>query len=138
MNGIYKVLLSLAIISLLAACASTEDRPAPASPEQLAEQAGYEIVEPVRQVPNYRIDGFNAISNRAVILSSGVKDRYLVTVMSNCVGLRFTQVLATTSTAGSLSTFDAILLRDVPGGAQRCPITNIYKLKKLDSDSSGE
>ncbi len=138
------VLLRLAVVlvplSLLSACVSTEDMPPRPSPEQLAEQAGFKIVEPVKRLPNYRIDGFRGISNYAIIMDSGVKGRYLVTVMQDCIGLRNAQAIGTTSTVGDLTTFDSILVRNGPGGGTRCPITNIYKLEPLpaDAEASGE
>ncbi|WP_145999189.1 DUF6491 family protein [Oceanicoccus sp. KOV_DT_Chl] len=115
---------------LLSACSTTESKPAP-TPEQLATEKGYTLSEPVDRIMNYRLDGWNYINSKALIIHSGPSQSYLVTLQIRCPELSSREVIATTSTGTSMQArFDAIIVRQTGGTPQKCYIDEIYKLEK--------
>ncbi len=99
--------------------------------EQIARERGYEIVGTVRSVRQFRGTGWQYVSDRALILSVGASQDYLVELVGQCRGLRSAERILTTTTGTELTTFDSILTRDHPVGGVGCPIRTIYRLKKL-------
>ncbi len=127
-----KGLLIICTVFLIA-CASHQSGEDKMTPEQLADKEGYDIVESVKRIPNYRIDGWNYVSPGALRISAGVRDTYLIVLRHACYGLRSADVIGTTATGNSLTNFESIILRDDATGKEVCPISHIYKLKKKES-----
>jgi hypothetical protein len=100
--------------------------------EQLAAARGYEIVESVRSVRRYRGDGWLYVSDKALILQISPTQRYLVELVTRCIGLNTAGAIATTTTGSELTTFDSVLAPGSGMGGMGCPIRNIYKLKKIE------
>lgn len=106
--------------------------------EQIAAQRGYEIVGTVRSVRQFRGTGWQYVNDRALILSLGASQDYLVELAVACRGLRSTDRIATTTTGTELTTFDSILAAGSPRGGVGCPIRAIYRLRRLPSGGDPE
>ena len=102
--------------------------------EQLAAARGYEIVEPVRSVRQYRGDGWQYVSDSALILQISPTQQYLVELARRCIGLKTAETIVTTTTGGELTTFDSVRSPRSGMGGIGCPIRNIYKLKKIPKE----
>ena len=102
--------------------------------EQLAAARGYEIVESVRSVRQYRGDGWQYVSDSALILQISPTQQYLVQLAMRCIGLKTAEAIVTTTTGGELTTFDAVHAPGSGMGSRGCPIRNIYKLKKIPKE----
>jgi hypothetical protein len=115
---------------LLTACASQP--PEKPDPSALAAERGYTIEEEVRDIKNYEIDGWQYVSNWALIIPARPSSHYLVMLDRNCSYLRGTEAIRFTSTVNSvLARFDAVLVKDFPQAIeQRCQIDRIYRITK--------
>ena len=129
----------VAFAAICVACSSADikkydqqdtERHTEVSPEMMVNERGFDIVGPVKSIKNYRIDGWNYLSSRALIINAGVRERYLLTLRFPCHGLRNSTLIATTSTSSSLTKFESVIVRQTGTGAQKCPIENLYKLEK--------
>lgn len=120
----------LAGLSLaLAACVSTSEQP---SLEQRLSDRGYRQGEAIRDIQNYRLNGWNYLDSKHLIIDTGPSQRYLVSLRIPCHELSTVETIGFTNTAGQLTKFDSILLRDSAGIRRDCPIDNIYKLEKTE------
>lgn len=128
-----RIMVFLVAFNLIAACASTEEKQNSMTIEDLVGKAGFDMLEPVNRIQNYRVDGWNYLSPQSLIISAGAKQRYLVTLRTSCHGLRGASVIGTTSTASSLTKFESVVVNQAGGGMQKCPIDNLYKLKKIEN-----
>lgn len=131
MTHFFKGFLLIACVTALVACATNKVEENQLTPEQIAEEAGYEIIEPVKRILNYRIDGWNYIAVNALKISAGVRDDYLIILLHSCHGLRSVDVIGTTSTGNSLSKFESVVVEDMAFGQEQCPIDSLYKIKKI-------
>lgn len=88
------------------------------------------VGEPVTNVFNFTIKGFQTINETSLVLDNGIKDQYLLKFDAPCIGLRYTISVALISNGSVLRSFDYILV-NVPGNPQeQCRIKDIYKLAK--------
>lgn len=131
-TGLTILLLGL----LISGCAA-----APGSAERELERAesvytsliGMGLVrgEEVRRVQNFRISNWQDIDARTLVLRAGVRDRYLVELLSYCTGLETAFGIGLASDTGSLMATDAILVRGMGGRLERCAISRIWALEEL-------
>jgi hypothetical protein len=70
----------------LAGCAAGGERPQ--TLEQKLAVKKLIVGDPVRAIRNYRIDGWSYLDSRHLVVDSGVKDRYLVSLRHDCDELR--------------------------------------------------
>lgn len=129
------IVASLAAFPLLAACSS-----APSEAQQ--ERTAMVEARKGEQVNNVcfagQIDSFSTISDRAVVVRTGVRDRYLLETAS-CFGLGDALSLQIENRGGCLSRGDNIVAYDSAFGndgtglkPSRCLITAIYEWKDED------
>lgn len=120
------------ITLLLTACAATTENAEPANANELADQKGYVLGDEVQSIHNYRIDGWQYLSNRSLILPAGPSVYFLVMLDRNCSELRSAEAIALSTTMGNLrSGFDAVIVRDSASGMTRsCFIDQMYQLSK--------
>lgn len=128
------VIFTALAATLLSACATAPSKPVKTTEQRLADR-GWIVGDKVNDVFNFDIDGWASVDNKHVILSSNFRDSYLVTVMGPCNDLDSAFRLAYTTTAGSLTRGDSLLVHQMGGGIERCPITAINKLSKAPKDS---
>lgn len=84
--------------------------------------------EPVKEILNSRINGWNSLDDRNLIVQTGPGSQYLVSLMTRCNGLRSSENVAFTSTTGRVTSFDALLVEGPGDIVDRCPITSIREL----------
>lgn len=87
--------------------------------------------ESVDRVPSFRISGWDDIDDRTLVLTAGVRDRYLVELMATCPGLSTRTGIGLSSSTGSLTVSDSILVLGIGGSPQRCPIRAIWELEEI-------
>jgi len=133
-----KILICTALAAtLLSACATDPNKPVKTTEQRLADR-GWIVGDKVNDVFNFDIDGWASVDNKHVILTSNFRDSYLVTVMGPCNDLDAAFRLAYTTTAGSLTRGDSLLVHQMGGGIERCPITAINKLSKAPKDKDNK
>lgn len=94
---------------------------------------GYEQGETVERVPNYRVDGWNYLDDRHIVIYAGPSTRFLITTLNNCPDLSSAERIGFTSTTGHLTKFDKLIVRGAGGIVQHCPINEIRQLNKFSS-----
>jgi len=102
---------------------------------------GYKLGDKVKRVNNYMIDGWQYVSDEAIIIPARPSKHYLVVLKQKCHQLRNTNVIGFTTTASSvLSNFDAVVVYDHPVTyEQKCYIDKMYEIvrdkKQKDEES---
>lgn len=94
--------------------------------------------ETVRRVANFRINGWNDIDDRTLVLTAGVRERYLVELLAPCQGLSSSFGIGLASDTGSLMATDAILVRGLGRRPERCAIKAIWALEELPGYDGAE
>src|SRR5690554_5450044 len=115
------------ILILPVGCASTGQ--APTLQQQLADR-GYVQGESLRNIQNYRLNGWTHLDSRHLIIETGPSDRYLVSLRTTCHELSSTQDIGFTSTAGQLTRFDSVIFTDSAGMRRDCPIDDLQRLER--------
>ena len=114
---------------LLGGCTATEFENA--TPQELAREEGYVLGSEVEEIYNYRVDGWNHVTDRALIISAGPGTRYLLTLKTECHYLSNTEVIGYTTTTNQLTRFDAVVVADPASGIdQKCFIDRIYRVTR--------
>lgn len=129
MNTHSKWLLATFAAALLSACAATP-RTAPVSLEERLVQKGYYIGEPVERIREYRINGWNNVDRRHVILTVGASEHYLVSLRNPCDGLETADRLAFSTTVGSLTDFDRLYVTQPGGFVEHCLVDGLFRLHR--------
>ena len=85
----------------------------------------------VDRVQTRRISGWNDLDARTLLLTAGVRDRYLVELMAPCPGLASRTGIGLSSSTGALAAADSILVFGLGGQPHRCVIRTIWALEEL-------
>ena len=134
MKRLYTMLALAALAIGLSACAGEQKTPLTLT--QKLEAKSYVMVEPVARISSHRINGLTTLDNYHAIMSAGVNERYLVTLRNSCMNLSSSVHIGYTTSTGSLTPMDKLLVRDVGGYVQHCFISEIMKLAKLGKPST--
>jgi len=127
-----KHLFSLVAAMLFVSACAGNALKTPASLDTLLHDREYVQGEQARDIKSYRISGWQSLDDQHIIINTGVSDDYLVTLNYPCSEIKFTEVVALTSTFNQVSKFDTLLVSDSAGFVRRCPIVSIHKLDKID------
>jgi hypothetical protein len=122
-------LLCAGLTALLVGCAGT---PEAADIDALLAERGYTTGEEVRDIKQYRINGWQSLDDRHVIIETGPASRYLLTLMTRCDNLRTAETIGFSTTTGNLTTFDKLVVRGTSGIVRDCPITTIQELHRTE------
>lgn len=133
MNYATKLVLATAVF-LLAACAGRPDGPERLNLEQKLAERYYVMGPAVDRIRNHRLRGWNYVDNYHVIMRVGVRDHYLITLSTHCPGLSIATRLAFTTTGGSLTTSDALLVNGPGQMQERCYIRHIDRLERIERE----
>ncbi|CAD5108058.1 DUF6491 family protein [Zestomonas carbonaria] len=131
MNGSKLAYPLVIVFALLAAC--TGRGPADESlplDERLA-RLGYQQGEAVDSVLRYRIDDWQYLDKRHIVLGGGPGPAYLVEFPTPCRNLAFNNRIAYSTTAGALTRLDKIVSTDAGGFPEHCLIGEIYRLDRV-------
>ena len=91
---------------------------------------GYAQAEAVARVPNYRVDGWNYLDDRHIMIYAGPSKRFLITTLVDCPDLSSAEHIGFTSTTSYLTKFDKLIVRGAGDIVQNCPINEIRILNK--------
>lgn len=83
------------------------------------------------RVRDYQVNSWRYIDRTHLIVEANVNDLYLVSLHSSCFGLQSAFAIGVTSAGGTVDKFGNIVVRDVSGRIERCPISEIVKLEKV-------
>lgn len=92
---------------------------------------GYRQTDAVEKVQNYRVDGWNYIDSRHIVIYAGPGQRYLIGTMGDCSDLSSAENIGFTSTVNYLTKFDKLIVRGAGGFKRNCPISEIYQLESI-------
>jgi acetate kinase len=124
------ILISILSAATLAACSTTTETAQDAA-ELMDDPRLGEKVSSVCFARN--IDGFRMNNRDSVVLTKGIGDDYLVTVMGVCSNLDFAQTVGIDTTTSCITQGDELIISNTIGAAtgpfdvQRCLIRDIYK-----------
>lgn len=125
-----KAVLSIAFAISLSACAGTAPEAEKSVDEILAEK-NLKIVEPVKQLINFNIRGWQYVNLQNVVLEDGPSKKYLVELNNPCRNLDFAQRIAFTSFGRVVSKNDKLIVTDGPGHVENCFMKAFYLLEKI-------
>jgi len=123
-----KTVAAIILLTLAAACAS---HPPDTPLEEKLAQLGYTLGEPVRRVINFQLSGWNSVDHKHVIMNFGASRYYLLTLRTSCDGLRSATIINFSTTAGSLTVNDKVLVRNDSHHLSQCYISTINELEKI-------
>lgn len=123
-------LLFIPVLLSLAACSSLGSRPTTLA-EHLEHQGYRQTSTTVDAIPAYTISALIALDAEHVELYATGDQRYLLELANICPSLSISSELGYTRTAGSLTKYDKIILKDSPGLQSVCQIKTIYKLESV-------
>lgn len=128
---ISKLTLSLlALVGVLSACGGTPDQEL--TLDQKLDKRKYTLGKTVDRVQDYRISGWNSMDDRHVIIHTSPTRSYLVTLRSPCRNLDTAETLAFSTTVGSLTRHDKLLVRSSSMGyTEQCFIDMLQELDKV-------
>lgn len=129
MNGIIRKITQVLLVLALAACAANTTPPV--SLTQKLQEKGYRLGAEVKRVSNFRLNGWSEVDDHHIIMTSGVSDRYLLSLRTACINLTGAHTIAYTTTVGSLTVSDSLLVRDQFSPPERCPINSIHQLESI-------
>ena len=99
--------------------------------QQKLTRLGYQSGESVDRIENYRVDGWNYLDDRHIMISAGPSRRFLIELMTNCQNLSTTERIAFTTTVQRLTRFDSLIVRGPGGITQNCPIRDMHELTPI-------
>lgn len=120
--------LGLMVLLSLTACATGN---ANLSLEEKLAKREYSQGKEVDEVSNYRVDGWNYLDEKHVILNAGPSRNYLISLTIRCTDLRSAEAIGFTSTNTRLTRFDKIVV-GTETGERSCSIDRIYQLDKME------
>ncbi len=94
-------------------------------------ELGYEQGETVDRVEHYRVNGWNYIDDRHIVIYAGPGHRFLITTLTDCRDLSSAENIGFTTTTNSLTKFDKLIVRGVGGIVENCALSEIRSLIKL-------
>jgi hypothetical protein len=119
-----KTLTAILLAAFLAsACATTGGGIERSKGDRLLDKYEPYLGEPVDSFTALRHDSWQPISRTQLVLWTTINDAYLITVDNTCPELQFAETIGVTSTASSITTLDAVLVRGT-----RCLIRQIQPI----------
>ncbi len=91
---------------------------------------GYAQGDVIERIEHYRVEGWNYLDDRHIVLYGGPSRRFLITTLAHCPDLSSAENIGFTSTGGHLTKFDKLMVRGAGGIVQNCPISEIRALRK--------
>jgi hypothetical protein len=129
MKPMMKTLLAVVPVLILAACAGSQEELTLA---QKLEQKHYRLGEPVERIRDYRVSGWNSVDDEHLIIHAGPSESYLLTLRTPCHNLRSAEHIAFSTTVGSLTRLDKVIVRSRPDGfTEHCWIEAMHALQRL-------
>lgn len=100
--------------------------------DQQLEKRKYTLGKTVDRIEDYRISGWNSMDDRHVIIHTSPTRSYLITLSSPCRNLLSAENLAFSTTVGSLTRHDKLLVRSsATAYTEQCYIDMLQELDKV-------
>lgn len=99
--------------------------------QQKLTRLGYTQGEKIDKIHDYKVDGWNYLDDKHIMIYTGPSQRYLVTLMTTCHDLSTAEHIGFSTTVGQMTKFDKLIVRGPGGIKQDCPITSIHKLDRI-------
>lgn len=90
---------------------------------------GYAPGASVEKIQGYKLDGWNYLDSKHIMIYTGPSERYLIGLMNTCHDLSTAENIAFSTTVSQLTKFDKLIVQGAGGMRQDCPITEIRELK---------
>lgn len=118
-------------VLMLIGCATAKPAVVPTA-QDIAILHHYELGEEIKEIPNFQMNGWNYINNRALLLPARPGSHYLLMLDRPCPGLSESEAIGFTSNVGRLrAKFDAVVVHTRPESIERkCYIDAIYRVTK--------
>ncbi|MDA0978507.1 MAG: DUF6491 family protein [Proteobacteria bacterium] len=127
----------LALLTFIVAFATgcTTPRPVDSANHLTAalERLGVTRGDSVKTIQSFRINGWQAIDERHLVLTAGVHDHYLLTLAQPCRELRMAFGITFDTATPSLSRMDSVVVNAFHGPLERCSILDIIRLDHIES-----
>jgi hypothetical protein len=85
-------------------------------------QLGYTTGEIAKRVENYRVDGWNYLDDKHILIYAGPSRRFLITTLADCPQLNWAEHIGFTSTTSYLTKLDKLVV-----GVTNCRAPNFPK-----------
>ncbi len=115
-------------------CAQTPQTNDAVSVEDRLAQRGFTIGEKVERIPNFRVNDWSYLDPEHVVVGAGPSQNFLLALMGRCQGLSTVEDVGFSTTAGSLTAMDKLVVQ-TSIGPERCPIKEIRTLNKVLKES---
>jgi hypothetical protein len=125
-----RFLTTLGVFLLLIAAGCASNPSSSVSLEDKLAQRGFVIGPQVKKVINLQVSSWNSIDERHVIMNFGASRSYLLTLRTSCDSLLGEAVIGFSTTVGSLTENDKLLVRDSSQRVANCLIKTIHELEK--------
>lgn len=96
--------------------------------QQKLAKLGYEQGNAVQQIQNYRVDSWNYIDDKHIMIYAGPSVRYLISTLISCPDLGMAETIGFSTTASNLTKFDKLVVRGAGGMRRDCPIDALHQL----------
>ena len=139
MNTLQRLGMATAVLLMLAACGSTGINGNERAINMALDDLGVNLGEEINNVPNFRINGWHAVNDSYLIVTTGLHDHYLLSVAPPCPGLDFSFGISFERRTPTLSRGDYVLVDSLHRrGMDRCQIMDITRLVDRDQAADGE
>ncbi|MFT5452986.1 MAG: hypothetical protein ACI9N9_002484 [Enterobacterales bacterium] len=136
------IIVVISTVLFLVGCASSLTLSNDERTKAYSEYIVTEKLESVDRITSFRFNDFSSLSDENIIISTGVRRAYLITLQSRCFNLRHANMINVNNSGSSLQAkFDSISIPQQMGMtalgsisatqqalATKCYIKNIYKL----------
>ena len=130
MKFFMRSLLFLTLTGLLAACGTAEKKPLLSTDEALVLK-GYNVVGPVKSIPNFRLNGWSYVNDEFIIVTAGVRDHYLLGFRFRCPETASAMNIGIDHMVGSVTRSDKVIVRAPGGYTDTCFIDTITRLERV-------
>jgi hypothetical protein len=103
--------------------------------DEMLDRMEVRLGEEQRSISNFTINGFRPINESNVVVSSGVRDHYLINLTTPCLGLPYAFNMRIASRSNNITSFDDIVVSDLSGRPESCQISKIYRLEETAADT---
>lgn len=132
-----KTLIATLVITAISACSNAPQKNTMTA-EQLASSKGYLLGKQVDSINEFKFNGWNYISSKAITINTSPSSHYLVTLKDSCHELSSTEVIGTTATGSFMRAgFDAVVVKQSGlGTTRKCYVDKIYQISKQAKDKN--
>lgn len=103
---------------------------------QALERLQLVLGEDVENVANFRLNGWSRIDTTHLMVTAGLHDHYLLTLLQPCFGLDYAFRIAIESRSTLLTRFDDVVVSGIHDGPERCRIERIQRLEDLPGSTN--